>query len=374
MLISVQLFAMMLYFISLQVVMIAIIFPEQLSLESAVPHSTECHNSTSDIVLCQNSFPLNSSNSMIITLCTGLIEVHYEILIQNKTSLHLQSYGDGRTELLCNTSNKNIVIKSSLFSHNEALWGGGLRVHYLNSPQNNSIVVQNSQFINNSCFYNGGGIDLGFAAYYTQRQMGTWNEVRFQTCLVRENKAGQYGGGVRIFSSRNEFKAMRMIFSNCSLEDNEALYGPAIDMLPRSVDVFNDGYLSSISFNDCTFTSNRVIRSLVGNAAYHTFKHYESGKGVFACADFSLNFSGTTVFNQNNGSAMHLSSCRVQFQCESHVEFTDNTGYDGGAIVLFGASVLYVMDNSTFLFISNRAVRRGGAIMYFSSNEHDFIS
>ena len=105
-------------------------------------------------------------------------------------------------------------------------------------------------------------------------------------------------------------------------------YGPAVDMLPRSVDVYNDGYLSSISFNDCTFTLNRVTRNLIDNTytASHSFKHYESGKGVFACADFSLYFSGTTIFSQNDGSAMHLSTCRVHFQSGSHVEYTDNTG------------------------------------------------
>ena len=293
------------------------------------------------------------------------------------SSTKYQGFGQGggiRFVLKYNTSNNKISIKNSLFSHNKALWGGGLRVHYLNSPQNNSLIVQNCQFIHNTCFYNGGGIDLGFAAYYTQRQEGTWNKVHLQTCLVRGNTACQYGGGVRIYSSRNKFKAMNMTFSNCFLEDNEALYGPAVDMLPRSVDVYNDGYLSLISFNDCTFTLNRVTRNLIDDTASHSFKHYESGKGVFACADFSLYFSGTTVFSQNDGSAMHLSTCRVHFQSGSHVEFTDNTGYDGGAIVLFGSSVLYVMDNSTFLFINNTAVRRGGAIMYFSSNEHDFIS
>ena len=71
---------------------------------------------------------------------------------------------------------------------------------------------------------------------------------------------------------------------------------------------------------------------------------------------------------------MYLSSCRVNFLKNSIVEFSSNTGYDGGAVVLFGAFVLYVNDDSKFLFHGNTAVHRGGAIMYFSSNEHDFIS
>ena len=42
--------------------------------------------------------------------------------------------------------------------------------------------------------------------------------------------------------------------------------------------------------------------------------------------------------------------------------------------MLYGESVLYVKDNSSILFINNTAVRRGGAIMYFSNNEHDFVA
>ena len=177
-----------------------------------------------------------------------------------------------------------------------------------------------------------------------------------------------------MYSSRNyKVTPMNISFMECTLSNNKALYGPAVDMLPRSVDIYNDGYLSSVSFQTCNFTSNSVI-SKSDDSSSGMFKHYESGKGVFSCANFFVYFSGRTVFEHNQGSAMYLSSCKIQFESGAHVLFANNSGYDGGAIVLFGASVLYVNDNSTILFVNNTAVRRGGAIMYFSSNEHDFIA
>ena len=289
-----------------------------------------------------------------------------------------EGYGKGGGMRLVynhNVSNSNVSIINSTFSNNSALWGGGFCVHYKDSPNHNWVVVQNSRYFRNKSFYNGGGIEIRFAAHYSQTSTSlARNNFEFQNSIVVENLAGQYGGGLSIFSSRNKFIALKLSFSECSFSNNKALYGPAVDMLPHTEEIFNDGYLSSISFSDCDFNSNTITKKLIDDSMHNTFKHYESGKGVFACTSFSLFISGRTIFNYNQGSAMHLSSCKIQFESGSQVSFTNNSGYDGGAIVLFGASVLYVDDNSTFLFFCNTAVRRGGAIMYFSNNEHDFIS
>ena len=285
-----------------------------------------------------------------------------------------EGFGEGGgIKLIINASNTSTTINNSLISNNSALWGGGMHVRYLGSPKKTSVIIQNSHFVKNKCFYRGGGIDIGFEAYYS-RSSTTWNIVQFIKSRVEENEAKNYGGGVRIFSSRNKFIAMNLTFFECSFIKNKALYGPAIIILPDSVDVFNDGYLSSISFDDCNFTSNTVTKKLIDDSMHNTFKHYESGKGVFACASFSLFISGKTTFNHNQGSAMHLSTCKIQFESGSHITFTNNSGYDGGAIVLIGASVLYVKDNSTIDFVNNTAVRRGGAIVYFLNNEHDYFA
>ena len=273
-----------------------------------------------------------------------------------------------------NSSNNHVTIWDSVIFNNFALWGGGIHIHYSTSPTNNTFAVQDTEFVENESFYNGAGIDIGFAAYYDTNIHGPLNFVGFEGCNIEGNVAGQYGGGFRTYSSRNTLIPISITFSQCSFTNNTALYGPAVDILPRSVDVYNDGFFSNLSFIDCKFMSNEVTKTLNDKSKSDTFKHYDSGKGVFSCSNFFLFFGGHTQFKDNSGSAMYLSSCRVRFESESFVEFTNNSGFDGGALVLFGGSVLFVNDNSTLTFVNNTAVSRGGAIMYFSSNEHDFVS
>ena len=292
------------------------------------------------------------------------------------TSTKYQGFGQGGGLTLRfknNASSNRITIKNCEFSGNTALWGGGMRMHYLNSPTNNTVVIQCTRFIKNRSLYSGGGTDVEFAVHDVQASM--WNIAKFRNCKFVENIADQYGGGIRMYSSRNKFIVMNTSFSNCSFSTNKAMFGPAVDMLPQSLDVYNNGFLSSVLFYNCNFTSNKVIKMQIGDnhSKLSAFKHYESGKGVFACADFFIDFRGKIIFENNTGSAMYLSSCRIQFECGSYVHFYNNTGYDGGAIVLFGESVLYIKDNSSVVFVNNTAVRRGGAIMHFSSNEHEFL-
>ena len=280
-----------------------------------------------------------------------------------------------------NSSNNHVTIRDSVFFNNYALRGGGLRTYYSESPLNNTFVVRDTEFVENESVYSGAGVDITFAAEY-DRHIKTLslnnhsrpNSVRFEGCNITKNVGRLYGGGFRTYSSRNMFVPIDITFSQCSFTNNTALYGPAVDILPRLVDVYNDGFLSKISFKDCNFTSNEVTKTLNDKSKSDTFKHYDSGKGVFSCSNFFLFFGGHTQFKDNSGSAMYLLSCRVKFESESFVEFTNNSGFDGGAVVLFGGSVLYVNDNSTFTFVNNTAVSRGGAVMYFSTNEHDFVS
>ena len=246
--------------------------------------------------------------------------------IGSSTKYYGYGLGSGlRIAFKQNASNTHVKITNCEFSNNGALWGGGFRVDYVNLPKNNSILVKDSKFIKNKSFYNGGGIDIGFAANVTQAIEP--NIAQFQNCIVEENEAGDYGGGIRIYSSHNKAIPIEISFKECTLSNNKALYGPAVDLLPRSVDVYNDGFLSSVSFQNCNFSSNNVTIKLIESSLNNVFKHYESGKGVFSCANFFVYFSGGTMFSLNKGSAMYLSSCKIQFESGSYVNFTNNTGY-----------------------------------------------
>ena len=333
------------------------------SLYVEFTHAEYGVNST--LLISHSTFHQNNCTFSSFSDWTGSFTLHKDLL-----------NGGGITlDFKLNASNNNVMIKNSTFSENLGLVGGGLRAYYQDSSENNSLFIQDSLFLNNECFYNGGGIGLSFAVYYNDGQNRIRNTVIFQNCRIVGNEArpGQYGGGVRIYSSRNLFVANTIEFSDCLFANNLALYGSAIDMLPRTTDINVDGYLSSVHFNNCAFISNRVSYNVLNSNGSYTL--YESGRGAIMCSGFSISFRGKTVFQNNTASALYLYSCKANFNYGSHIEFLNNMAYaDGGAIVMFGESVLYVTDNSTFVFINNTAKQRGGAIMSSSSNMHDFLS
>ena len=98
------------------------------------------------------------------------------------------------------------------------------------------------------------------------------------------------------------------------------------------------------------------------------------GKGVFFTTGLPILFKGNTVFFGSNTTALCLSSSIVEFAAGSDVNFTSNTGFEGGAINLYGLSEIHVSDNSSFLFYNNTAISKGGAIIYRSGNKLDFVS
>ena len=83
---------------------------------------------------------------------------------------------------------------------------------------------------------------------------------------------------------------------------------------------------------------------------------------VFFATVIVVKFSGKTIFTGNNGTALYLDSTMAMFDQHSFVDFSNNSGYQGGAILLFGKSTLCVDDSSYFHFWNNTATKFGGAI------------
>ena len=263
--------------------------------------------------------------------------------------------------------NNTVVIENCEISENTAVFGGGLLVHFVNSTYNNHLVVRNSTFFDNVCKHHSGGIGVHIKNSNLQRRM-----VLFQECTIVHNVAQMYGGGVRIHITTSHQQASKVepiIFSNCSLKQNVAHYGSAVD-------IFHSKFTRriSIQFRNCHFLSNMITNRLTSSNSTQSYQRYESGKGAISCTKFVLQFNGRIVLDSNNGSALHLSSCYLLTFNNSHVDFTNNKGFDGGAIVMFGTSMLRVGDSSMLLFANNTAVWRGGAIMHFSTSEQDFTS
>jgi hypothetical protein len=268
------------------------------------------------------------------------------------------------------TSRNNVTITHCNFTDNTGDFGGGLSLIFDNSPHNNFVLLSNVEFSKNHAKMGGGAMDFGFHLQRMQYPKIN-NTVMLRNCTVEENEA-QYGGGTVLHYSRAELPTQNYVikFINCTWEKNKAVFGAAVEASVHVSDKLTSGYTASPVFRDCKFMSNyRTEEKLFEDE----LERLSWGKGVFFTIGLPILFKGNTLFFGSNATALCLSSSIVEFAAGSKVNFTSNTGFEGGAINLYGLSEIHVCDNSSLLFDSNSA-SKGGAIIYRSGNKLDFIS
>ena len=255
------------------------------------------------------------------------------------------------------------------FVNNSASFvAGGMLVEFLNSAQRNTISVYNASFFNNSCFESyvcsGGGLVAGFM-FYTRLQlheMPYGNSFLCHNCRFEHNSA-YMGGGTGIFATKevhSSFTMSAITFSQCTWTENTSPLGAAVFVTPGIWDFTAEGFLPVPIFTDCRFESNSAIQSLgsLGNGVNVT----SLGYGAVFISELRVQFSGNSHFSGNRGSAVHLSSSVLEFCEGSYVVFYNNTGHNGGAIAMYGSSVIHINHSSSFNFTNNAAYSAGGAI------------
>jgi hypothetical protein len=269
------------------------------------------------------------------------------------------------------TSRNNVTITHCNFTNNAGDFGGGLSLIFDNGPHNNSILLSSMEFSKNHAKMGGGAMEFGFHLQQIQYPK-TNNTVMLRNCTVVENEA-QYGGGTVLHYSRAKLPTQNYVikFINCTWEKNKAVFGAAVEASVHVSDKLTSGYTASPVFRDCKFMSNyRTEEKLFEDE----LERLSWGKGVFFTIGLPILFKGNTLFFGSNATALCLSSSIVEFAAGSKVNFTSNTGFEGGAINLYGLSEVQVNDNSFFLFYNNTALSKGGAMMYRSGNKLDLIS
>ena len=283
------------------------------------------------------------------------------------------SHGGGMHIILANNSHNIINISDCHFNNNTAGFGGGLYIKCQSLCNNTSIQVDHTYFHNNSASIGGGGVDVGYASQKTYYPM--YNNMTFYSCHFEENY-GIFGGGVAVFTATSYYaKQFEDIirFENCKFNKNSANGGAAVDINNNRINQSGSFFILKTHFYNCSFTKN-IIADSNTNSSYKITQN-----GAFFTNRVYAWFTGNNTFEDNEGTALYVSSTTVEFY-NSITIFKGNKGEKGGAILLVGESYLQLIGQVHFQFENNTA-SYGGAICavnlethYFQYTEICFIS
>ena len=263
----------------------------------------------------------------------------------------------------------NVEIHNTKFLNNKGTWGAGLCIQFQQESYNNSITVVNTKFNNNNAAMAGGGANVRFGRIPSSAtNITNLNSVTFNTSVFQRN-TGRYGGGVLVFASAGSIETpsgSMISFVGCSWLYNFGRYSPAVDVSPFRFDEQSSGFLPVPTFENCTFSHNRIIKARLNHTLY-------INAGVFVITHFEVEFSGNIIFFNNSLTALYITWGRAIFREGTHVQFSNNTGIRGGAVVMYGFSTFGVNDNSYFLFTGNIATAVGGGIYYESTEQREYF-
>ena len=269
--------------------------------------------------------------------------------------------GGGMCIYILESEQISISVSDSTFVGNSAdHYGGGLFITFHDKSLNNIAQVINSQFINNTATY-GGATYSGYVHTLYHKLVTPKNCFHiFESVSFLRNSA-DFGGGSSIFSDSLATTDGEVTFTNCSWMENSGQYGAAVAIFPNAWNVYTSarGYLPLLRFTSCNLSRNYVkSRTIFKKGQY---SEYSKGSGVLYCFGHQVTFAATSLFENNDETALYLDSCVSIFERNSITSFNNNTGYQGGAIYEL-SSVLYISDDAELNFIGNKAQDKGGAI------------
>ena len=236
--------------------------------------------------------------------------------------------------------------------------GGNLAVAYYNTSKNNTMNIRSSTFTSGSAFLGG-----GMFVRYFDCQQPCGNSFLVSDSRFISNRAYEDGGAVYLslnqsLSVDDSTQESRLEFCNCSFHNNtvETKKDAGIGMSIVHVDAILRSDMPSyhaIKLRHCNFmyNTNTPVEdggTSSGSAALYVLQH--SG-------DVQIQDS---VFDSNNVTA--LAAFRSKLLFSGNVTLYNNSGYEGGGIVLCEASYMILTPNTTLTISHNRAFFTGGGI------------
>ena len=165
------------------------------------------------------------------------------------------SAGGGAGCLFYNARNLSLTVRNSIFDSNSAVMndtadyvapsynvsqiipgGGGLLVVFRGKAVHCQVEIENTLFSNNNATFGGG-------LYFEQSNTAIRNKYTVTNSNFTRNKAGQTGGGL-IFTQWDNASSFITIFKNCIVSENESKRGAGMNVFLMNFDVTpNDSIL-----------------------------------------------------------------------------------------------------------------------------------
>ena len=320
------------------------------------------HNTNSSYVFYNSTFANNSA------VATGAMR----LIPHNETHQGLGRGGGLAVYFKNNATENSFQIIRSHFSHNKAMWGGGMCVVFGETSISNEVSIEGTTFVKNECHkkgVGGGGLRILSATSYALSSPVNGSAAGNKVTVRGEFHGNQaLEGGAISFAPAYQAGLRKEQTTDLRITDsvfynNSANSGAAVHAELNPLYVY--GSINYVTLDNCSFVGN-TIRNNKGTSSY------DIGIGVVYTYRVPMSFQSHIEFSYNSGSALALTSTYIEFY-GANITFLRNKGDTGGAIAFLGSSQALVNENTSMYFISNSA-RKGGAIYGFISGQGDVNS
>lgn len=290
----------------------------------------EYNDYSADIIIDETSFLNGRSKShvaagLVVTFKCPNVSVQIRNVIMTGNEAHHTGYkedprniGGGNLAVAYYETSKNntMEIRNSTFISGKAFLGGGMFVRYYNYC-GNSFLVSDSKFTSNLAYEDGGAVCFSLNQSLSVDNSIPKSQVKFDSCIFQSNT---------VMSKKDAGIGMSIVH---------------FDAMKSSVPLYH-----SIELYQCVFAHNTNIPA-------------EDGGSSSGSASLRQHFGAVQImdctFDSNDVTA--LAAFRSKLFFSGNVRLHNNSGYEGGGIVLCEASYMILTHNTTLnIMLSSQAV------------------